>query len=132
MYTLGIGQVLVKSLKSKGLSTYKHSDFSRKRNPELCVDFKATLGRFLEEMRRPGRSSKDPAQIDLLIFWDTSISPSIPTTSYTRQEMVDNRRVLHGTTHNLGLREPDTTEIPCISIKDVLLSSLKKANERKD
>lgn len=118
---VGVGQVLVKQLQGKGLATFDHADFHRGRYPELCVDFKASLGRFLEEMRRPSRSSKDPDQLDLLIFWEASVPPAIPTTSYTLDEMNDNQRIFHGTTHRLGLREPSNTEIPCISIKDVLI-----------
>ncbi|GAB4267407.1 MAG: hypothetical protein Kow0080_09510 [Candidatus Promineifilaceae bacterium] len=120
--TLGLGKVLVSDLKTRGILKYTHRDnyYGRSAAPELCADFKLNLGKFLDELRRPSRTPKDPNLIDLLIFWDTSVPSAIPSTSYTLDEIRDNQRVFHSTTHRLGLIEHHNTDIFCISLKDVL------------
>ena len=120
--SLGLGKVLVSDLKTRGISRYIHREmyYGRSASPELCVDFKLNLGRFLDELRRPSRTPKDPKLIDLLIFWDTEVPPSIPSTSYTIDEVRDNQRVFHSTTHRLGLIEHHNTDIFCVCLKDVL------------
>ncbi len=121
---LGIGKVLVQDLKSRGEPSYVHRNHYSTRTalPELCVEFKKSIGGFLEEIyRKSGRSAKDPNLINLLIAWDIDIPPSIPKDMYTIDPLFGNRRVFHGTTHRLGLIGSQNTEIQCIVLKDVLI-----------
>jgi len=117
---LGIGGVLAQDLQSRGLPVYVHRDLNATQTalPELCVEFKRTVGLFLEEMEHPGRSSKDSRQIDLLIVWDIDIPPSLQD-RYTIDPVANNRRIYHGTTHRLGIIA-QSTEIHCIVLKEIL------------
>ena len=119
---LGLGKVLVRDLHSTGESHYvhRHNYTGITSHPELCVDFKSNLGRFLDEVGNPSRSKKDPKLIDLLIFWDTYVPAAISSASYTIDPIIDNQRIFHSTTHRLGLIGQYSTEIFCISLKDVL------------
>jgi hypothetical protein len=120
---LGIGKVLVQQLKSRGESSYSHRNHYAGQTtlPELCVEFKKSIGGFLEEIyRRSGKTPKDPRQINLLIVWDIDIPSSIPQTMYTLAEITGTQRFFHGTTHRLGLIGDQTTEIRCIILKEVL------------
>jgi len=118
---LGIGKTLVQDLRRKKSAKYVHKDHYSgiTQLPELCVEFKQTVGQCLEELFRRG-TDKDPNTINILITWDDTISPSIPSTSYTLDTMQDNRRLYHATTHKLGLVGQHYTEIPCIVLKEVL------------
>jgi hypothetical protein len=119
---LGVGRVLVQDLRSKGLSVYVHSDHYAGRTalPELCVEFKRSIGGFLEEINRPGRSSKDASLIDLLIAWDIDIPAAIPQQVYTLDSVFDDRRIFHSATHRLGIIGPQNTEVRCIVLREVL------------
>jgi hypothetical protein len=119
---LGLGQVTVDGLQTRGLEAWDHSRLFHQLStyPELCVDFKRNLGAFLEEINRPRSSSKDPNAIDLLVFWDLQVPSSIPRELYTIDPITPNRRRYHSTTHRLGLGGHFSTEIGCISLKHVL------------
>jgi hypothetical protein len=123
--SMGIGQFLVDELRRNGVSRYVH----RERYPgvtqcaELCVEFKPTIGHFLQEVvMRSGRSNKQASDIDLLIVWDHTIPTSIPSGSYTIGEIQGRQRWFHSTTHKLGLTGARFTEIFCIVLKDVIES----------
>lgn len=120
---LGIGRVMVEDLDSMGLDSYRHEDHYQRTtyHPELCVEFKQSVGGLLDEViNRPSRSNKDINAIDLLVCWDESIPSSIPQTSYTLDPKNNDRRIFHGTTHSLGITNPERTDIPCIVLRDVL------------
>jgi hypothetical protein len=122
--SLGIGKVLIQHVKGMGKSVYVHRDNYKGTtvSPELCVEFKTNVGELLREvLQSQSRTSKNPNSIDILITWDTTVPPSISTTSYTIDEQADNRRMFHSTTHRLGLRREYNTEIWVIALKNVLL-----------
>lgn len=120
---LGIGRVMVEDLESMGLNSYRHEEHYQRTtyHPELCVEFKRSVGDLLDEViNRPSRSNKEVNAIDLLVCWDSNVSPSIPQTAYTLDPKNNDRRIFHGTTHSLGITNPERTDIPCIVLRDVL------------
>ena len=120
---MGIGDRLVQELRGKGIDTYRHRDLyaGRTTSPELCVEFKLSVGGFLHEVVvRPGRTNKDPSCIDLLVVWDDAIPDSVPSASYSLNPAQPNQRVFHSVTHRLGLSLARSTEIDCIVLKDVV------------
>lgn len=120
---LGIGRVMVQDLDSMGEDYYRHEDHYQRTtyHPELCVEFKKSVGGLLDEIiNRPSRSNKDVNAIDLLICWDSNVPSSIPQTAYTLDPKNNDRRIFHGTTHSLGITNPERTDIPCIVLKDLL------------
>jgi hypothetical protein len=124
---LGVGQLLVDELKpSKGsrkiVPRYIHKDrfVGFTKSPELCIEFKRTLGDFIQELSRSGQTNKNPNDIDILIVWDDTIPPSISSASYTLALLPDHKRIFHSTTHQLGIIGTHSTEIQCIVLKHVL------------
>lgn len=117
---VGIAPSIAQSEKSRGRDSYDYSRKSRKRIPNLCVEFKLSVGKFLEELSR--KTGKDPAAIDILISWDAQIPNAIPRTSYTWDEVPDSQRQYHGATHRLGIIGLQGTngELYCIQLKDIL------------
>lgn len=118
--SLGIGRIRAQELKSEKLSKYDHSQHFAYRTvyPEICVEFKLTIGGLLNELSR--QSNKDSHQIDLLIVWDTSVPPQIQGDRYTLVEVNPTQRLFHSTTHLLGIINARNTDIFVISLKDVL------------
>jgi hypothetical protein len=121
---VGIGQLLIESLQDVGRTTYVHRDHygTRTALPELCVEFKKSVGGLLEELQHPRGSSKDPSTIDLAIVWDTHVPAALSTEHYTLDSVVGNRRTFHGTTHRIGLVGDRITEILCIALREVLVA----------
>ena len=120
---LGIGRMLVEELRDRAITTYRHRDHYAGRTicPELCVEFKYSIGKFLHEViNTPGRTPKDPNSIDLLIVWDEEIPDNIPADSFRLVPISDNQRIFHGTTHTLSLIDMDATDIPCILLIRVI------------
>ena len=121
---VGVGQAFVADLKRQTNSLfYEHKNhyLGFTALPELCVDFKRSIGGLLQEvLMRSGTSSKDPNLLNLIITWDDEIPSSIESTAYTLDTVIDKRRKYHGTTHRLGLTREYSTEIQCIVLKDVL------------
>lgn len=116
---LGIAKVFYEKERSKGRSVFNVACYRRNR-PELCIEFKKSIGNFLEEIR--GKTAKEPDIIDILICWDDSIPSSVQATSYTLDPIDDTQRQFYGTTHRLGLigAEGGNTEVDCIVLRDVL------------
>lgn len=124
---LGIAQLLVDELKpsrssKKQIHKYVHKErfVDLTKSPELCVEFKRTLGDFLQELSRSGQTNKNPNDIDILIVWDDTIPASISSASYTLALLPDHKRIFHSTTHQLGIIGTHSTDIKCIVLKTVL------------
>jgi hypothetical protein len=120
---LGIGELVQDQLRGMGISTYVHRErFAGITQSEvLCVEFKQTLGGFLQEVvQRPGQTDKIASDINLLIVWDDIIPSSIPSPSYTLAEIQHDQRIFHSTTHRLGLIGEHHTEVRCIVLSEVL------------
>lgn len=116
---IGIANAILTSELSKGKELYDLADFRRDGSSELCVEFKQSLGGFLQEIQ--GKTEKDPSSIDILICWNEQIPVNIPTSSYTLGVVHDTQRRYHGTTHRLGVIGPESnTEIYCIILETVI------------
>lgn len=117
---IGIGRINASNFKKAGKDTYNHSDafIGVTALPELCVEFKKTVGGLLCELSK--QTNKEENIIDLLIVWDTSIPSQVDSTSYTLSEIRDSSRLFHGTTHRLGLLGSRNTDIEVICLKDIL------------
>ena len=87
--------------------------------PELCVEFKPSIYKLLEDVTKPGMSSKSVRDINLLIVWDSEI-PASYHDKYTLQPLQGDMRYLHGVTHRLGVLVPEPADIFCIVLKRAL------------
>lgn len=120
---LGFSSTMARELTRSGQNLYSHNRFYRRQkmqHPELCVEYKHNLDQFLQEISRPATTSKVAGDIDVLIVWSADISATIPQDMYTLSPITGDQRIYHGTTHRLSLISPESTDIYCIVLKDVL------------
>ncbi len=123
---LGIGRVLAQHLMSRGKRHYVHAEYGRM--PYLCVDFKWSIGGFIQEIiTSSGKTNKDPDVIDIVICWTDEIAPTVPKEAFTLDRIQDDRRKFHSTSHVLGLRREYNTSVECIILREVLKSLLQTA-----
>jgi hypothetical protein len=120
---VGVGQVLVEDLRNRGESEYVHANHYSGQTalPELCVEFKKTVGGFLDEIHnRSGKTSKTSNDIDILVVWGTTVSVDVPQDIFTLDPVSDNKRTFHGVTHRLGVIGQDFSDIRVISLRHLL------------
>jgi len=121
---LGAGQAFVDQLRrGTGRLRYEHRNHYAGLSalPELCVDFKRTIGDFLDEVIvKSSKSSKDPNMLNMLVAWDDIVPNYIDSAAYQLIAVDDRYRRYHGTTHRLRLTREYNTEISCIVLRAVL------------
>lgn len=122
--TNGFSRTYKEDLARRGRNVISQSNLARLLQlnyDALCVEYKYSIGAFIEEINKPSSTSKQPRDLNLLIAWSSDVDDRYEGT-YTWAEIDGDMRILHSTTHKLGIITPENTDVYCIVLEQIFES----------